>query len=304
MQRIIAMLFAIACVCATQALAQTFEVDVRRDVEYAVHDGTRLTGNLFSPRGAERRPVMIAIHGGGWQAASPDIYQYWGPYLARRGYHVFAIRYRLSRPNQPTFPQAVYDVRAAIQFARARAAELRIDPDKIGLMGDSAGAHLAALTALAGDTPAFAERYRDDANANVSARVRVAVTVYGVYDMAAQWNHDQLHRPTDQITQSFIGVPPMQNRRLYFDASPIAYATIRDNAPSFLVVWGTEDDIVDYNTQSVPFLIALKQARFFARSVILTGAPHFWMADPIEEEGSHGAFLAPRLLRFLEQRLQ
>jgi hypothetical protein len=70
----------------------------------------------------------------------------------------------------------------------------------------------------------------------------------------------------------------------------------------FLLAWGTEDDIADPG-QSKAFLTALKQARFFVRTVVVPSAPHFWMTDPIEEPGSFTGFLAPRLLRFLAQRL-
>ena len=76
-----------------------------------------------------------------------------------------------------------------------------------------------------------------------------------------------------------------------------------NNATAFLLSWGTEDDIVDRASQSEAFLYALKQARFFVRTVVMQGAGHFWMSDPIEEPGSTTAHLAPRLLRFLAERL-
>ncbi|MFX8554434.1 alpha/beta hydrolase, partial [Acinetobacter baumannii] len=79
--------------------------------------------------------------------------------LAERGYAVFAINYRLLKKEHNRYPAAITDVRAAIQFLRSHADELAIDPSRIGLMGDSAGAHLASLTALAQDEPPFANRY-------------------------------------------------------------------------------------------------------------------------------------------------
>ena len=96
---------------------------------------------------------MIAAHGGGWQAGGPVTYRHWGTFFAKHGYAVFAISYRLSKPGAKTFPGAVYDVKAAVQFVRANAARFGIDPDRIGLMGDSAGAHLAALVALPATSP-------------------------------------------------------------------------------------------------------------------------------------------------------
>lgn len=288
---------------AVQVNAQTIEIEVRRNLEYVVHDGVRLAGNLYVPKTEGRYPAIVAIHGGGWQAGSPQAYQYWGPYLAQRGIAVYAIAYRFSKPGQKSFPEAVHDVRAAVQFLRGRAAELRIDPDRIGLMGDSAGGHLAALVALAGDHPQFANAYKDDPHAAHSTKVKVAVPIYGVFDMYAQWKHDQRTRPRDHITEKFLGASAIDDKRVYFDASPLSYVSAKNNSTSFLVVWGTVDDIVDKSTQSETFLEALKQAGHFVRPVPVEGAPHFWAWDPIHEDGSFTGFLAPRLLRFLQLRL-
>ena len=96
---------------------------------------------------------------------------------------MFAISYRLMKPGVKTYPGAVYDVKAAIQYVRANAAELGVDPARIGVMGDSAGAHLAALVALAGDEPQFSAEYRNDPHAATPANVKAVVGFYGVYDM-------------------------------------------------------------------------------------------------------------------------
>jgi dipeptidyl aminopeptidase/acylaminoacyl peptidase len=121
--------------------------------------------------------------------------------------------------------------------------------------------------------------------------------------MLAQWQHDQIVRPNDHITQAWLGRSAIETRQLYQQASPLTYATLDNNATAFLLAWGTADDVVDPETQSGAFLTALKQAGFYVRTAILPGAPHFWMWDPIDEPGSHTAFLAPRLLRFLDERL-
>jgi acetyl esterase/lipase len=287
------------------ALAQTYGVATRGDLAYAEHDGIKLTGDLYLPKGRDKAPAIVAVHGGGWQVGSPASYRHWGPHLARNGIALYAIRYRLSKPGLITYPGAVYDVKAAVQYLRASAADLGLDADRIGLMGDSAGAHLAALVALAGEE--FATEYRNDPHATVTANVKAVVGFYGVYDMQAQWLHDQITRPRDQITEKFIGMTPMQSRRIYFDASPISYATTEKrerSATRFLLIHGTNDDIVDPQTQSQAFLTALKQAGFFARTVVVPGAGHFWASDPLEEPGSYGAQTAPQLLRFLQGALQ
>jgi acetyl esterase/lipase len=280
-----------------------YEPAIKADILFAVHDGVELLGDLHYPRGLDKAPVLVAVHGGGWQIGDRYVYQHWGPYLASHGYAVFAIEYRLMKPGAKTWPGAAYDTKAAVQYVRANAAKLGVDPDRIALIGDSAGAHLSALVALAGEEPPLSAPHREDPHAGVACGVRAVIGFYGVYDMAAQWEHDQIYRPRDQITEKFLGAPPSVSRKVFFDASPLSYATVDKNSTKFLLIYGREDEIVDAATQSDRFLIALKQAGFFARNIVIPEAGHFWAADPVEEPGSFGAQAAPRLLRFLEASL-
>ncbi|HML09370.1 MAG TPA: alpha/beta hydrolase [Stellaceae bacterium] len=280
-----------------------YEIVIRTDNLFAVHGGEELLGDLYHPRGVDKAPVLVAAHGGGWQIGDRKFYRHWGPYLAARGYALFSIEYRLMKPGRKTWPAAACDVKSAVQYVRANVAELGIDPDRIALIGDSAGAHLTSLVALAGEEPLLSSEHRDDSHAGVSAAVKACIGFYGVYDMAAQWEHDQIYRPRDQITEKFLGGPPSASRRVFFEASPMSYATIDKNSTKFLLIYGREDEIVDPVTQSDRFLIVLKQAGFFARNIVIPEAGHFWASDPVEEPGSFGARTAPRLLRFLEATL-
>jgi len=167
------------------------------------------------------------------------------------------------------------------------------------MIGDSAGAHLSALVALAGDETPFSGQYRNDSYAATRANIKAVIGFYGVYDMVAQWEHDQITRPRDSVTEKLLGCPPMVSRKTFFEASPLSYATVDKNSTRFLLIYGREDDMVDPVTQSEKFLTALKQAGFFARTIVVPGAGHFWSVDPVEEPGSFGAYAGPRVLRFL-----
>jgi acetyl esterase/lipase len=282
------------------ASSAEYEIANQTDVVYAEHDGTKLVGDLYLPKGRSKAPVLVAVHGGGWQIGSKSFYRYWGLFFARAGYAVFAIDYRLGKAG--TYPAAAYDVKAAIQFVRAKASEFDLDPNRIGLVGDSAGAHLTSLLAVAGDQ--FNAAYPDDANAAVATDVKAVVGFYGVYDMQAQWTHDLTFRPNDNIVQKFLGASPTQNRRIYFDASPISYATLDRNRVRFLLIHGTNDDIVDAPSQSGAFLTALTQAGFFVRRIVIPGAGHFWASDPFESEPrSYAAQTVSQMMRFLESSL-
>lgn len=279
------------------------EYELKAGIEYAQHDGVAITGDLYLPKGADKFPAVAAVHGGGWQQGSSVFHRGWGPYLAQRGIALFSVNYRLIKDGRKAYPEAVHDVRAAVQFLRAQGAQYGIDPERLGITGDSAGGHLAALVALAGDKTPFAGAYPDSPLARISTSVKACIGVYGVYDMAAQWQHDLLHRPVDNIAQKFLGASLLDDRKAYFESSPISYATRDKNQTAFLLAWGTEDDTVDPETQSKAFLLALKQAGYFARPAVLQGAPHFWNTEPIEEPGSFSGFLAPRALRFLQEKL-
>lgn len=277
--------------------------EIRANLLYATHDGAALHGDLYLPRGAGPFPVLVAVHGGGWVQGARSAFQYWGPYLAAHGYAMFSISYRFAKTGQKTFPHAVQDVLAAIQFVRGNAKEFKLDAERVALIGASAGANLAALAALAGGVAPFAGGYPQDAHAALSAKVKVLVGVYGVYDLLEMWQRYQLQSPRENNVEKFIGISPLEDRRPYFDASPMNHVTIANNGLSVFLACGTEDDLVNRHAQTDAFLLALKQAGFFVRTCIVQGAPHYWMNDPIDEPGSYAGFLAPRLVRFLAEKL-
>ncbi len=108
------------------------EIDIRKNVPFGAHDGDVLTGDYYAPPEAGAYPALIALHGGAWKYGTAEGYQYWGPYLAQRGYVLFAINYRLVQGTKHRYPVAVHDTRAAVQFLRSEAAAFKVDPTRIG----------------------------------------------------------------------------------------------------------------------------------------------------------------------------
>jgi hypothetical protein len=134
--------------------------------------------------------------------------------------------------------------------------------------------------------------------------VKCVVGIYGPYDLLAQWSYDHVARPYDNVTEALMGKSAVDDRILYFEGSPIAYATRSSQQPlSFLISWGTDDDVVDWRLQSQPFVAALKQAGFYVRTAPMHSAPHYWIGVPLDEPGSFSGLFAPQLLRFVRERL-
>ena len=277
------------------------EFETRPGVTYATHDSVALAGDLYLPKGAGPFPALIGVHGGGWVQGVRGQFQHWGKYLAARGVALFAISYRLATAKQKTFPHAVQDVLAAVQYVRGNAKELRVAPDRVGIFGHSAGGNLGALAALGGKK--FAGCYPQDPHAKESIDVKMFAGVYGVYDVAEMWGKYNAQSPKQNNIELFTGASLTDNRQVYFDASPISYAVSANNKLAVHLSVGTEDDLVDRRAHTDAFVLALKQAGFFVRTAILQGAPHYWGSDPIDEPGSFSGFLAPRLARFLAERL-
>jgi len=122
--------------------------------------------------------------------------------------------------------------------------------------------------------------------------------------MFAHWQQEIADAPSasQRRSECSLGGPPYADRQLYFDASPLSHVRYAVNKLPVFLAWGTADQVVAPQTQSVSFMRALKQAGFMVQGCPVEGAGHFWFMDePVEEPGSFSAFLAPRLLRFLQR---
>jgi acetyl esterase/lipase len=266
-------------------------VQTKMNVEYAVHDGVSLLGDLYLPASGGQHAAMLLIHGGGYARGSKSAYGItWGPYLAQHGYVVFAIDYRLSKPGQPTWPQALLDCKAGLQYLRGKAAELGVDPDRIGVGGESAGATLAALIAVTQDLPRFAGSYPQDPYASASTKVKVAVPIFGVYDMMAQQKYNSELPNSSRFEEQFIGGTPNQMPGAYFESSALNY--IREARASlgslatpnpgtkiaWFLAWGMKDKVVPPEAQSVVFVQALRDGGATVTAVPVPKTDHYWFS--------------------------
>src|SRR5262245_48643248 len=156
--------------------------ELRTDVVYAEAGGTPLRFDHYRPLGvAEPPPVVVFVHGGGWMRGDPSQAAGNALHFARGGIATVAISYRLAPEHR--FPAPLDDVRHGLRWVRAHAGELGVDPDRIALLGLSAGAHLAVLAHVAAQDAALAPDL-PPALHDVPETVRAVVGHYGPYDLA------------------------------------------------------------------------------------------------------------------------
>ncbi len=222
---------------------------LQRDVTY-LPTGRAEKADLYLPAQRDARtrsPAIVVIHGGGWtvgdKAEEREVNI--AVNLARSGFVTMSINYALSTNGKATWPQNVHDCKTAVRWLRKNADRLRIDADHIGVIGGSAGGHLAAFLAVTEpkdgfDPPVPYPEY--------SCRVQCAVDLYGPIDLSSYKDLPMLDKSRSEAPE------------LYKSASPLTY--VRKSNPPILILHGTADKSV-----------SIEQSRLFARALEKAGAP-------------------------------
>jgi len=253
------------------------------DIPYAASDNPHQRLDLYfpkSPKGDKPLPVVVFIHGGAFQmgdkgsgagSGGPSGFGLVIAMVASGEYAGASINYRLSQ--EALWPAQIYDCKAAIRWLRANGGKYRIDPDRIGVTGTSAGGHLVAMLGTSGGVKTLEGTLGD--HVDVSSRVACVVDQFGPVDFLAMYGGDN-HAP-DVPEAKLIGGPLAENQESARNASPITYVAA-DNPP-FLLVHGTRDPAININ-QSERFFAALKKAGVDATFIQVTGAGHGNFGNP------------------------
>ena len=216
-------------------------VEASFDVEFGKGGTKPLLLDLFKPKEIKKPvPGLIFVHGGAWREGSRKNYGTYCRHFAGKGYVVATVEYRLS--GEAPFPAAIQDVNCAIRWMRANAARLGVDPNKIGLVGGSAGGHLAMLAAYAPNDP---ELEGTGGNNGVSSRVQAVVDIYGLVQLGGRSRSPfrmVRARSKDPLVQFMGGKTADDDPDLYAKASPITHLT--KDAPPTLILHGTVDELV------------------------------------------------------------
>jgi acetyl esterase/lipase len=153
-------------------------VTVEKDVTFGKGGSMDLRLDIYRPRpGTEKRAATLHVHGGGFTGGSKETLNERILPFAKHGYVAIAAQYRLL--GQSPWPGMLEDVKAAIRWTRANAARLDIDPERIVLVGYSAGGYLA-LTAAG--TPNRADMEGTGGHAGAGTQVEAAIAFYPVVD--------------------------------------------------------------------------------------------------------------------------
>ena len=243
-------------------------INTQHDVVFGKGGDRDLHADIAWPKSATApTPAIIHIHGGGWAGGS---YHGGGiEHFAQAGYFAASIEYRLD--GVAKWPAQIQDCKCAVRWLRANAAKYNIDPNRIGVIGESAGGHLVACL----DTMANVPQYEGDGGyPGVSSAVQAVVDFYGPTDLTHAGNYSL---QAILITRGLFGVPYEQNPDLWKSASPVDYVVAGD--PPVLMVHGDADK-----------LVPLAQSQVFAAALTKAGVPNQLL---VIHNGGHGLGAAP-----------
>ena len=147
-----------------QVVCAETSFQVREKVVYSTVGDRDLLLDAFIPDTEGTHPAILVVHGGAWRSGNRKQLRFYATALAERGFVCFAIDYRLAPKHK--FPAQIEDCRAAVRWIRENAAEYKVNPDRLGAIGYSAGGHLVSLLATTGQ-PANVE------NGHVDTRIQV-----------------------------------------------------------------------------------------------------------------------------------
>ncbi len=240
------------------------DVTFEAGIEYANPDDQHLQLDMARPKiGDGPFPAVVCIHGGGFRAGTRQSYDGLCIKLAQHGYVAVTVTYRLAPKFQ--FPAAVHDTKAAVRWVRANAAKYKIDPERIGTTGGSAGGHLAQFLGVTSDVKEFEGT---GGNPDVSSKVACVVNVYGPSDFTKSYGKSV---DAHEVLPLWLGGNLETARPQHIRSSPLSWVT--PNAAPTLCIHGTEDKYVAHE-QAVWIVDKMKAANVSAELLTLEGAGH------------------------------
>jgi acetyl esterase/lipase len=237
------------------------------DIVFGKGGDVELALDIARPEKAERAPCIVCIHGGGWQGGNrKGMHTSLILDFAKRGYVSASIQYRLV----PTavFPAQVEDVKCAIRYLRANADKHHLNPNRIGAVGFSAGAHLSMLLGTMDRNDGLEG---GGGHADQPSKVQAVVAFFGPTDLAAEFPASPLDVP--KLIHALLGGTKAEKADAYKAASPITYVD-KDDAP-LLIYHGTKDRLVPYS-QAYTMADLMTKTGMPGRVELLINADHGW----------------------------
>ncbi len=247
-------------------------VTIEKDVGYLA-PGRAEKLDLYIPAGRAtgvRSPAVVIIHGGGWTGGDKGASREFNiaTTLAKAGYVAASVNYRIDGAER--WPTNLFDCKNAVRFLRANAARYGVDVDRIGVIGGSAGGHLALMVGYTSGMPGLEP---EAPYPGVSSAVRAIVDLYGPANLLTRRTTDAQGNPTGQVRldSKLLSTKATDDAAGWRLASPVSH--VRPGLPPTLILHGAADTTVD-REQSLELARALEKAGVLHELLMLPGVGH------------------------------
>jgi len=218
------------------------------------------------PVPAKPMPLIVYLHGGGWQKGSKADGRRFAFRMVPKGYAIACADYRLA--NEDLFPAQLEDCKAAVRYLRGYAARYRIDIDRVGVVGVSAGGYLAVMLGVTREVHLFDSGGHLDQSSTVSA----VCDFFGPTDLLQLYEYAKEHgTPQAQEVHDLLGTNPRVDANLAKRANPLTY--VQSDTPAVLMIHGAEDTVVPPE-QSRLLFDAMAKMKAPVRLHLIHGAGH------------------------------
>ncbi|MFX0555793.1 alpha/beta hydrolase fold domain-containing protein [Maribacter sp. CXY002] len=241
-------------------------VESTKDIVYANLTSRPLLLDVFKPikNVSDTRTAIIIIHGGGWRTGNRTQHYPLAASLANLGYVCFTPEYRLS--TEALFPSAVYDLKKTVKWVRSNAKAYNINPDKIVVLGFSAGGELAAFLGTTGDMSLFEGT---ETPSTVSSKVNAVVDIDGTLAFIHPESGEGDDSKGTSAATYWFGYSKKENPVLWKAAAPLTY--VGPNTPPTLFINSSVDRM---HAGRDDYMAVLRKNSIYSEVIHFETAPH------------------------------
>lgn len=232
-------------------------------VAYGADAAQKMDVYLPAGRTTLSTKVLVFIHGGSWSGGDKSDFDEAITAILPRltNYALININYRLANSGANKFPTQMTDIQSALDFVKSKSPEYLVDANTVGLIGASAGAHLALLQAY---------------KFNADGRIKAVVDLFGPTDLTDLYVNHPFPTASQPVLVNFLGATPATNATLYQQASPINFVTAQ-SVPT--QIFHGDVDIINPIKQSLALKAKLQANNVKVEMTTYTGEGHGWLGN-------------------------
>lgn len=245
-------------------------ITFKENITYKKTENSNLKLDAYLPKekGKKTYPTVLLIHGGGWLTGSKENQRIMAQHLALKGYVAITASYRLG--FEAVYPAGVIDLKDAVRWMRKHSKKYHINPNKIAVLGASAGAQLAGLLAVTPNSSLYKP------NPKISDAVQAYINVDGIVSFIHPEAAAESKPGKTSMAGIWLGGEKEENFKKWKEASPLEY--VGKNTPPTLFINSAQPR---FHAGRDDMITILNEHNIYSEVRTIPDSPHsFWMANP------------------------